>query len=319
MKCIICKNNSFHFTSNLDLFSKEKFEIYFCKSCKHGTTKCENIDLKSYYPKNYYGINSKKFNFIIEKFISFFRLFRFYYCKKLLRNKNIKVLDIGCGRGEFLDIFKKNSAYVFGTEFSDLSAKNAISKIGEKNIIIGNNFERLLAIKDTFNLITLWHVLEHFDDIDSLKKILNNKLEKNGILVIEVPNIESVQFSINKKNWLYLECPRHVNHFSYNSLNKLFDKNNFQILNYSTFSLEFGFFGMLQSLLNLFTPIPNFLFNVLRNKNSSISDFSLISKFISYLITLLFIIPFLFISVFLELTSILFNKGSIIRIALKKN
>ena len=86
MKCIICKNNLYHITSNLDLFSKETFEIFYCTPCKHGITKCENIDLKSYYKKNKNFINSKKFNFIIKIFISIFRLFLFH-CKNYLEIK----------------------------------------------------------------------------------------------------------------------------------------------------------------------------------------------------------------------------------------
>ena len=85
-------------------------------------------------------------------------------------------------------------------------------------------------------------------------------------------------------------------------------------------SFEFGLYGMLQSLLNLFVPIPNYLFFfiLIRNKNARINTIPLIKNFLSFLLTIILFLPLSFISIILELIAILFQRGGIIRIVMQK-
>ena len=98
----------------------------------------------------------------------------------------------------------------------------------------------------------------------------------------------------------------------------LFDDKKFKIIKNSTFSLEYGFYGMLQSLLNLFLPVPNYLFSLIRSKNAKINKIPKIKNYISFLLIGILIIPLLFISIFLELISIFFGRGGIIKIVIQK-
>ena len=127
-----------------------------------------------------------------------------------------------------------------------------------------------------------------------------------------------MQRYIDKNNWIHLECPRHVSHFTKKSLLNLFDIKKFKLIKISTFSLEYGFYGMLQSLLNLFLPIPNYLFSLIRSKNAKISKIPLFKNFLSFILTLILIIPLTFISIFLELISVFLKKGGVIKIILQK-
>ena len=97
-----------------------------------------------------------------------------------------------------------------------------------------------------------------------------------------------------------------------------FDHNNFKIIKSSTLSFEFGLYGMLQSLLNLFVPVPNYLFFLLRKKNAKISEISIIKNYLSLLLTITLFIPLSIVSVIFEFIAVIFKKGGIIRIVIQK-
>lgn len=317
--CEYCSNQTNYYSSNVDLFTGEKFDIYFCNHCLIGKTELDNnFNFTPYYPKNYYGNDGKKFNIFFEYIVSFRRFYRSIYCYGLFNRNNVKLLDVGCGKGDFLKFLKKKGWSVYGTEFSSISAESAKKKVGENSIFITSNLDELTNININFDIITLWHVLEHLKSPKKLINAIDVKLNKNGFLVIEVPNFDSLQRYIDKNNWIHLECPRHVSHFTNKSLLNLFDNKKFKIIKSSTFSLEYGFYGMLQSLLNLFLPVPNYLFSLIRSKNAKINKIPLIKNYISFFLSAILIIPLLIISVFLELVSIFLKKGGVIKIVIQK-
>ena len=133
-----------------------------------------------------------------------------------------------------------------------------------------------------------------------------------------MPNFNSFQHLISKNNWIHLDCPRHVTHFTKKGLINFFDNNKFKIIKSSTLSFEFGFYGMLQSLLNLFVPVPNYLFFLLRKKNAKISEISFIKNYLSLLLTITLFIPLSIVSVIFEFIAIIFKKGGVIRIVIQK-
>ena len=123
---------------------------------------------------------------------------------------------------------------------------------------------------------------------------------------------------IDKNNWIHLECPRHVSHFTKKSLLNLFDDKRFKLLKISTFSIEYGFYGMLQSLLNLFTPFPNYLFSLIRKKDAKITQISTMKNLLYFILTVILIIPLSFISIIFEIIAIILKKGGILRIVIQK-
>ena len=111
--CEYCSNQTNYYSSNIDSFTGEKFDIYFCNRCFIGKTNLDkDFDFTPYYPKNYYGQDGKKFNFLIEFIVLFFRYLRSLFCYRLFNKKSIKLLDIGCGRGQFIYLMKKNRTMV---------------------------------------------------------------------------------------------------------------------------------------------------------------------------------------------------------------
>ena len=144
------------------------------------------------------------------------------------------------------------------------------------------------------------------------------KLTNKGYIVIEVPNFNSLQHKINKNNWLHLDCPRHVTHFTREGLVNFFDNKKFRIVKSSTLSFEFGFYGMLQNLLNLFVPVPNYLFVLIQKGNSKVNKISFIKNYISLFLTTILLIPLSIISIFFEFIAIIFKKGGVLRVVVQK-
>jgi len=316
--CENCLNKTEFHSSNIDTFSNKKFDIYFCNRCFIGKTILgKNFDFSSHYPKNYYGKNGKKFIFLIESIVIFFCYLRSKFCYRLFNEKNIKMLDVGCGRGELLYLMKKKGWIVYGTEASSISSLAAKKKVGKKAILINKDLKKLKNININFDIITFWHVLEHLNKPKKVVNLMEKKLNKKGCVVIEVPNFDSFQHLINKNNWIHLDCPRHVTHFTKKGLINFFDNKKFKIIKSSTLSFEYGFYGMLQSLLNLFVPIPNYLFFLIRGKNAKINNIP-IKKNLSLFLTIILFLPLLIVSLIFEFVAVVLKKGGILRIVIQK-
>lgn len=136
---------------------------------------------------------------------------------------NPKVLDFGCGTGDFVKFL--NSKNINGVGVEPNFQAREIAK--NKKIQI---FENLNELKDfKFDVITLWHVLEHIPDyqnqIIELKKLLN----PNGIIIIAVPNFNSYDAKFYKEFWAAFDVPRHIWHFSQTSIIDLAKKTNFTL------------------------------------------------------------------------------------------
>ena len=129
-------------------------------------------------------------------------------------SKNI--LDVGAGTGDFLKVCQDNSWNVFGTE-PDLGARTIALK---KGVILKEELSKIAHIK--FDVITLWHVLEHVENLQEYISTLKNLLSDSGKLIIAVPNYKSYDANYYKEFWAAFDVPRHLWHFSQTSISKLF-------------------------------------------------------------------------------------------------
>jgi 2-polyprenyl-3-methyl-5-hydroxy-6-metoxy-1,4-benzoquinol methylase len=135
----------------------------------------------------------------------------------------ITLLDIGAGTGDFLLEAKNRNWNVSGLEPNEQARKLA----REKGILLFENSDQLPS--NSFDVITLWHVLEHVPDLDWQIKELDRLLKKDGLLVIAVPNYKSKDAQIYKENWAAYDVPRHLYHFSQKSVEKIFQKFSFKL------------------------------------------------------------------------------------------
>lgn len=128
------------------------------------------------------------------------------------------ILDLGAGTGDFLKVCKNNNWEVLGIEPS-LDAREIATK---KGIHLR---ESLADITDQkFDVISLWHVLEHVDNLKSTIKTLKSLLNPGGRIIIAVPNYKSYDAQFYKEHWAAFDVPRHLWHFSQSAIHKLFSE-----------------------------------------------------------------------------------------------
>ena len=126
------------------------------------------------------------------------------------------VLDVGAGTGDFLQTCKKNHWKVEGVEPSEKAREIAKSK----NIILKKDLSFFKGQK--FDVITLWHVLEHVENLETYTQSLKELLKENGRLLIAVPNYKSFDARYYAAFWAAFDVPRHLWHFSQKSIQKIF-------------------------------------------------------------------------------------------------
>ncbi len=136
------------------------------------------------------------------------------------------ILDVGCGTGDFLQTAKNNSWNVYGIEPNEKARAIANSKT--RNQVFDTNTLQEFE-SGTFDVITLWHVLEHLPNLETEIQNLNRLLKPEGRLVIAVPNFKSYDAKHYSAFWAAYDVPRHLWHFSQTSISKLFSKHNLEI------------------------------------------------------------------------------------------
>lgn len=122
-----------------------------------------------------------------------------------------KLLDVGCGTGDFLKVAKANQWSVFGIEPNE-QARAIANKKTDDAVFDITHLQTL--IPHSFDVITLWHVLEHLPNVEAHMTKFEGLLKPNGRLVIAVPNYNSYDANYYKSFWAAFDVPRHLWHFS---------------------------------------------------------------------------------------------------------
>ncbi len=133
------------------------------------------------------------------------------------------LLDIGAGTGDFLNHAKNSGWNCVGIEPNEKAKNIAISK----GVNFTNTLEELE--NNSFDVITMWHVLEHIPDLENHIKTLKKLLKPNGTIIIAVPNYKSFDAKHYDSFWAAYDVPRHLWHFSKTSIQKLFKKENLEL------------------------------------------------------------------------------------------
>ena len=134
-----------------------------------------------------------------------------------------KILDIGAGTGDFLLECKNQNWDILGIEPNDKAKGIAVGK----GIKFGDTIEKLES--NSFDVITMWHVLEHVPDVEHQVAELKRLLKPSGTIIIAVPNFKSYDAKYYAAFWAAYDVPRHLWHFSKTAIEKLFDKQNMNL------------------------------------------------------------------------------------------
>jgi 2-polyprenyl-3-methyl-5-hydroxy-6-metoxy-1,4-benzoquinol methylase len=309
--CPVC-----HSQDSKILFATETFKTTFsivqCQQCGLARTyPCPDDDPQLHDTNRYYGKNENKFIPFLQKIRDKLSQNR---AKKYLSMisasvQRPKILDIGCAEGRLLNSFLEYGCECYGTEHLSYPKKRFLNS-GRIKYFIGD-LESFDLKERSFNVIILWHVLEHLDDPDHVIRKAYNLLSPNGIIVIAVPNFSSIDSRAFKQSWFHLDIPWHKYHFTKDSLQYLVKKHNLHIVKGTTFCLEQGLYGIIQSILNSMRWPRNELYEAMKG---SLSKGRKLHLAVQSIIFILLLIPCFFISL---LTSI-GNSGSVLRLILKK-
>lgn len=140
-------------------------------------------------------------------------------------SKKGSILDIGAGTGDFLVSAKKNGWQITGIEPNEKAKNSAIKK--------GVNFSSSLSDLEShsFEIITMWHVLEHVPNLEEHIIQLKRLLKPNGTILIAVPNFKSFDAQYYGRFWAAYDVPRHLWHFSKTAIEKLFTEKEMKLVN----------------------------------------------------------------------------------------
>lgn len=212
--CPICANNTFQpflvckdYTTTGELFHVEQ-----CTQCGMVITNPRPTQEKAstYYQSSQYISHNTIATGLFDSIYLVVRRFTLRWKRRLVNpylNGNL-LLDVGCGTGSFLHHCKQSGLEVYGVEPSDDARAKALGY----DLRIVESIEKLPHVQ--FDVITLWHVLEHMYELNASLEKIKDRLADNGIIFIAVPNWQSPDASHYHENWAGYDVPRHVWHFS---------------------------------------------------------------------------------------------------------
>jgi len=217
-------SNKKHFLTVKDFsVSKETFDLYYDETLDMLITfpqpSLENLG--KYYESEDYISHTDNKRSLFEKLYHFIKSIalknKLNLINSLQPNKG-KILDIGAGTGEFLSVAKNDGWQTIGVEPSDRAKAIALNKgvsfVGDTRELENNSFD----------VISMWHVLEHVPDLDRQIKELKRLLKPTGTLIIAVPNFKSFDAKHYEKFWAAYDVPIHFWHFSKTAIKLLFEK-----------------------------------------------------------------------------------------------
>lgn len=205
--CPLCNIQAHHYFRSADHNRKitdEHFDYYRCPSCKLVFLSPIPNDLSKYYPTEYYAVPVSLEQ--LEK-----EAFRDRYKIDIVRRFAAKgrLLEIGPSRGKFALLAKHAGYEVEVLERDRECCVFLRDTIGVK-AIHGDDLAEGLKNSDRYNVIALWHVIEHLPEPWNALRTISEKLLPGGILVISAPNPEAFQFRVLKSYWTHVDAPRHL-------------------------------------------------------------------------------------------------------------
>lgn len=230
--CKLCEGSVFetHLKCRDHFLSGEEFIIARCTNCGFLFTnpRPEAAHLGAYYKSENYISHSNNRKGLLNKIYHSVRRYNHKQKYKLISRLLQKgdILDIGCATGEFLNYFKERGWQVIGVE-PDADAR-AFAKTQYHIDVLPE--EALTRIENRkFDIISLWHVLEHVPSLNERMKRIRDMLKDDGYVVIAVPNAKSNDASWYGEFWAGYDVPRHLYHFTQATAGALFKKHGFDL------------------------------------------------------------------------------------------
>jgi SAM-dependent methyltransferase len=253
-----------------DYVTGDAFRVARCSGCGLDVTTPAPAAMGSYYPVEYYGKpGARRFPFPIEQFQRVLYGRRARTIERLAGSPSGRVLDVGCGPGFLLQAFRQRGWQIQGTELSESAASRA------RSIGIPVHVGPVASWPwpdGHFDAVTLWHVLEHWEDPATVLDGVARVLRPGGVAMVSVPNFDSAEATMSKSGWFHLDLPRHLVHFTPESLERVLAPFGFEIRSLSFGALEYDTFSFVQSVLNCAGIQHNLLYNLLRGREAKLGS-----------------------------------------------
>lgn len=259
--------------------------------------------------QNAYGAPTQRFGAGLESAVRAFRSARARLVQRLVP-RGARILDVGCGRGLFLRLLRERSYVVRGTELSEATRKNAYPDVP----IDAGELTRASYPAGSFDLISIWHVLEHVRDPHATLDAAHHALAPNGVLLLAVPNFASWQARFGGERWFHLDLPRHLWQFTPTTLRALLEQHGFRVELMRTGQWEMDPFGWVQTALNRAGFRPNALYDTLRSNPADKADLSLPYRLLQLLLFPLLLGPAFALALLARCTG---RAGTVIAVARK--
>ena len=275
MSCPVCLNpvtapalvgTDFLFES-----TSKTFTLYSCEACRclflHPMP--DSREIERFYPADYWW-NARRSGGL-KKLESVYRKLalrdHIAFITKAAGNRGVDVLDVGCGSGTLLGLLKHRGFRVTGLDFSAEAA--AIAKAENGVDVAVGTLEEAHFPAESFDVVTLFHVMEHVTTPRQVLAEVSRVLKPNGVAILQVPNIESWQFKIFGARWYGLDIPRHVIDYSRNSMLKLLADSGFVVNRIRHFNLRDNGPALVSSVFPSLDPVSRSVRHRKRNNDES--------------------------------------------------
>ncbi len=242
-----------------------RYEVLFCGVCGLGRTEpfLPEDELSRIYSSSYRKEDSTRFPAFLERIISVVRDGRRRRVERYAARG--RILDVGCGRGDFLLKMLGRGWECFGLELDErVSRHNRPGMELKFGSLSSHRFP-----ESYFEAVTFWHVFEHLRDPEWALAECARILKPNGLLVVAVPNMESLQSRLSGRGWFHLDPPFHLYHYSARNMRRLLEKSGFEVRAIRHFSFEYNPYGFIQSFYNRLGLSQNQLYDFLRSRSAS--------------------------------------------------
>jgi 2-polyprenyl-3-methyl-5-hydroxy-6-metoxy-1,4-benzoquinol methylase len=248
--CPICKGKeSEQYISAKDHnVSKHIFNIVFCEACGFRYTNpkpSEKTIGKYYQSKNYISHTSSKkglFNFIYHRVRNYQLNKKERLISTFNKSHSKELLDFGSGTGEFLSFCSNRGWKTTGVEPEKKAADLAVKNHNLNMKTVSGFFE---SNTEKYDVITLWHVLEHVYDLEKYLIQIHRNIKKGGILVLGLPNSNSYDAIHYKENWVAWDLPIHLYHFTKNDIKRIAKNIGFELIKVKPLIFDSFYISML--------------------------------------------------------------------------
>jgi len=310
--CPVCGGlkENFLFTTKTPF---SEFRIVQCEICGLARTfpLFSDVSLHAQDMGMYYGRGVTKFIPIVQKFRDEIARLRAKYYLSFVPDsvQTPKILDVGCAEGRLLSTFLGYGCRCWGIEHHSYPAQRFLN--GDRIVYLQGDLQAVELPEEGFDLIFLWHTLEHMDEPQLIMTRLYQLLAPKGVIIVAVPNFSSMEARRFKRFWFHLDIPWHKYHFNKKSLEYLLRKNHLRIMKISTLCFEQGPYGLLQSILNALGWPHNEFYEAIKG---SLNHKRSIHLVIPFFIVLFLLIP----AFFLNLISSKKGRGPVLKMIIKK-